>query len=154
MSTKKKKTARKNEDLGFFGLTGSLEQNLRRMQLIREQNREDREEREEAKRLGISVFQLRHDKYEEDNKPIVVDLASIPIVELKWLWPERIPLGKITVFSGDPGLGKSYVALDIAARVSNGSEWPGEEEGTRENAEGVMGRGDAGKCGRGDGKRG
>jgi putative DNA primase/helicase len=43
---------------------------------------------------------------------------------LKWLWPGRIPLGKLTLLIGDPGLGKSLVTIDIAARVSRGSSFP------------------------------
>jgi len=44
--------------------------------------------------------------------------------DLAWLWPGRIPLGKLTLLAGDPGLGKSLVTLDIAARVSRGAPWP------------------------------
>jgi putative DNA primase/helicase len=44
--------------------------------------------------------------------------------ELEWLWPGRIPLGKLTLLAGDPGLGKSFVTLDMAARVSRGECWP------------------------------
>jgi hypothetical protein len=36
----------------------------------------------------------------------------------------RIPLGKMTLLAGDPGLGKSFVTLDIAARVTRGTGWP------------------------------
>ena len=43
---------------------------------------------------------------------------------LRWLWPRRIPLGKLTLIAGDPGLGKSLVTIDIAARVSKGSRFP------------------------------
>jgi len=43
---------------------------------------------------------------------------------LHWLWPRRIPLGKITLLAGDPGLGKSMLALDIAARLSRGLPFP------------------------------
>jgi 5S rRNA maturation endonuclease (ribonuclease M5) len=48
------------------------------------------------------------------------------IVERKlcWLWPGRIPLGKLTLFAGDPGLGKSAATIDIAARVTHGTAWP------------------------------
>src|SRR5262249_44074013 len=48
------------------------------------------------------------------------------IVERKlcWLWPGRIPLGKFTLFAGDPGLGKSAATIDIAARVTRGTSWP------------------------------
>jgi RecA-family ATPase len=42
---------------------------------------------------------------------------------VRWLWPKRIPLGKVTILAGDPGVGKSFVTLDIAARVSRGKPW-------------------------------
>lgn len=42
---------------------------------------------------------------------------------LQWLWPGRIPLGKLTLLAGDPGLGKSLLTLDIASRVSRGAPW-------------------------------
>jgi hypothetical protein len=44
--------------------------------------------------------------------------------KLSWLWPGRIPLGKLTLFAGDPGLGKSAATIDIAARVTRGTAWP------------------------------
>jgi RecA-family ATPase len=40
---------------------------------------------------------------------------------LRWLWPGRIPLGKLTLLIGDPGLGKSLVTVDMAARLSRGT---------------------------------
>ncbi|MBN1460973.1 MAG: AAA family ATPase [Armatimonadetes bacterium] len=43
---------------------------------------------------------------------------------VSWLWPGRIPFGKLSILDGDPGLGKSTVALDIAARVSRGLAMP------------------------------
>lgn len=44
--------------------------------------------------------------------------------QVSWLWPGRIARGAITLLAGDPGLGKSLLTLDIAARVSRGSDWP------------------------------
>jgi hypothetical protein len=44
--------------------------------------------------------------------------------EPNWLWPGRIPLGKVTLLVGDPGVGKSLLALDVAARLSSGQPWP------------------------------
>ena len=55
---------------------------------------------------------------------IITKTASIAPEMVSWLWPGRIPLGKVTLLSGDPGLGKSFLALDIAARVSTGASWP------------------------------
>jgi hypothetical protein len=55
---------------------------------------------------------------------ILRKLEDITREELEWLWPGRIPLGKVTLLAGDPGLGKSFVTLDLAARVSRGQAWP------------------------------
>jgi len=59
-------------------------------------------------------------------KPLAITrrLTNVEREQLTWLWPGRIPLGKLTLLAGDPGLGKSFVTLDIAARVSSGSPWP------------------------------
>ena len=51
----------------------------------------------------------------------VADIASVP---LRWLWPGKIPAGKLTLLVGDPGIGKSVMTLDWAARVSIGAPWP------------------------------
>lgn len=59
-----------------------------------------------------------------ESKAAVTCLADIHPEPLRWLWPGRIPLGKLTILSGDPGLGKSLVTLAIAAAVSRGSSWP------------------------------
>ena len=50
--------------------------------------------------------------------------SEIKPEELRWLWPSRIPLGKITLLVGDPGLGKSLLTLDIASRVTRGESFP------------------------------
>jgi AAA domain len=43
---------------------------------------------------------------------------------LAWLWPGRLALGKVSLFEGDPDLGKSLVALDLCARLSTGRPAP------------------------------
>ncbi len=55
-----------------------------------------------------------------------VRFSELAPQKVRWLWPDRIPLGRITLLVGDPGLGKSLLALDIAARVSRGAPWPDE----------------------------
>jgi hypothetical protein len=56
--------------------------------------------------------------------PVVVRLDTVAPELVEWIWPGRIPRGKLTLLIGDPGLGKSFLALDIAARVSRGAVWP------------------------------
>lgn len=50
--------------------------------------------------------------------------AAIETKEVVWLWPGWIPLGKLTILDGDPGLGKSTMLLDIAARISKNAIMP------------------------------
>ena len=56
--------------------------------------------------------------------PQMVTLIDVQAEKVDWLWEGRIPYGKITVLDGDPGLGKSTVTLDLAARVSTGRSMP------------------------------
>jgi hypothetical protein len=53
-----------------------------------------------------------------------VRLTEIAPENIRWLWPDRIPLGRVTLLVSDPGIGKSLLTLDIAARVSTGAQWP------------------------------
>jgi hypothetical protein len=45
---------------------------------------------------------------------------------INWLWQGRIPLEKVTLLIGDSDTGKSFVALDLAARVTRGEGVPPE----------------------------
>ncbi len=53
----------------------------------------------------------------------VVQLAELDGTETAWLWPERLPVGHLTVVAGEAASGKSLLAAEIAARVSRGDEW-------------------------------
>jgi putative DNA primase/helicase len=44
--------------------------------------------------------------------------------KLVWVWPGRIPEGKLVLLGGPPGLGKSQLTAFISAVVSNGGAWP------------------------------
>ncbi len=56
--------------------------------------------------------------------PVLTSLADVKPEPVKWLWPSRFAIGKLTLLAGDPGLGKSFITLDMAARVSKGDGWP------------------------------
>ena len=56
--------------------------------------------------------------------PVIVKLAEVTPKPIQWLWRNRIARGKLTLVAGDPGLGKSVLSLDIAARVTRGAPWP------------------------------
>ena len=62
------------------------------------------------------------------SKPLCELLQGVEEEEVDFLWDKRIPRGKTTLFDGDPGVGKSYVALTIAAAISNGKALPFDKE--------------------------
>jgi AAA domain len=51
-------------------------------------------------------------------------LSSVEPEKVSWLWPSWLALGKLALVDGDPGLGKSVMTLDLAARVSVGKAFP------------------------------
>jgi hypothetical protein len=55
---------------------------------------------------------------------------------IEWLWDSWIPKGVITMLVGDPDMGKSQIALYLAACVSNGIPWP---DGTPSTPDGEPG---------------
>src|SRR5205823_6260630 len=48
-------------------------------------------------------------------------LAAQPV---SWLWPGRLGKGRVSIFDGDPEIGKSLVTLDLCARLSTGRPFP------------------------------
>ena len=56
-------------------------------------------------------------------------MADVASEAVTWLWHPYIPLGKLTLLEGDPGVGKSWVALAIATAVSLGRGLPGQASG-------------------------
>jgi len=55
----------------------------------------------------------------------LIRLADVKPQPVAWLWPERIPLGFLTLIAGDPGVGKSWLTHDLAARITTGAARPG-----------------------------
>jgi predicted ATP-dependent serine protease len=51
-------------------------------------------------------------------------LADIEAVSIDWLWQGYLARGKLTLLGGDPGLHKSLLTIDAAARMSRGMHWP------------------------------
>jgi len=57
-------------------------------------------------------------------KRLIMNNASTVKPEaISWLWKNKIPAGKLTLFVGQPGVGKSFASMDIVARASCGRDW-------------------------------
>jgi hypothetical protein len=50
--------------------------------------------------------------------------SEITVRPLLWFWKDRVPLNKLTLFCGDPDVGKSLTIADLVARSTTGSPWP------------------------------
>lgn len=89
-------------------------------------------EEEEVRRIACSIGRYEPKRPVGTDKPSglkLVRASEVEPEEIEWLWSERIPVGKLTALVGDPGLGKSTLAIDLAARVSRGRPMPYDEGG-------------------------
>lgn len=74
--------------------------------------------REIEKVESVNVLTLDDDdkKSSDDN---VIRMSDVEAEEVDWLWYPYIPLGKVTLLEGDPGLGKSWLTMALAAHISD-----------------------------------
>jgi putative DNA primase/helicase len=84
----------------------------------------------EVDERGIFRFVNGDDEVYESPR---IEASLAPLVEeeraIEWLWPGRVALGMVTFLEGAGSAGKSFVVLDMAARVTRGAPWPGRVEG-------------------------
>lgn len=89
----------------------------------RTQRAQDESEAEWAARLEEAPVQ------EPEQTPAAIDVCTATslldrVADVEWLWPEWLPLGCVAVLAGEPGIGKSSVALSLAASQVTGTPWP------------------------------
>ncbi len=74
----------------------------------------------------------------EVKTPVLVNLSDVVSEQVGWIWNLRVPRGKLTLMEGDPGQGKSWCCLAIAAAVSKGTSLPGEASMPAKEPENVL----------------
>jgi len=57
------------------------------------------------------------------------EMDKIQAMDISWLWEPWIPRGMITILTGDPNSGKTWLALQICAIISKGYNFPDPETG-------------------------
>ena len=57
----------------------------------------------------------------------IISMDEVQSKQVNWLWYPYIPYGKITIIQGDPGEGKTTLALRLAALLSKGEALPYED---------------------------
>ncbi len=57
-------------------------------------------------------------------RPILTRLSDVSPTSIDWLWEQKVARGKLTLWFGDPGGGKSTLTIDLSARLSRGTLAP------------------------------
>ncbi|MFG1298126.1 AAA family ATPase [Xanthobacter variabilis] len=60
--------------------------------------------------------------------PVYVPLAEFEPEKVKRYWPYYLAASVITVLDGDPGIGKSFLAMHVAAQFSVGGSLPRQDK--------------------------
>lgn len=63
-------------------------------------------------------------KAPEPEGPLTIRGDKVNPKKVRWLWPDRIAIGFISLFVGRTGIGKSFVLCDFAARITRGDLIP------------------------------
>ena len=72
------------------------------------------------KKIAQGVERYRTDSASEMLRPDLICLATVAPQAVDWLWEPYIPARMLAMISGDPGAGKSYLALAVAADLTLG----------------------------------
>lgn len=56
--------------------------------------------------------------------PLITFLDTVTPEAVDWIWHGRLARGKYSLLAGEPGMGKTFLMLDVAARISRGGTWP------------------------------
>lgn len=58
------------------------------------------------------------------SEPVYICMSEIEEEEIEWVWPGYIANKKVCIIDGDPGVGKTWLGLFLAAAMSQGWEMP------------------------------
>jgi archaellum biogenesis ATPase FlaH len=78
-------------------------------------------------------FGKRLPHYDIQDGIITHKASEIEVESVHWLWPGYLPAGRITILAGNPGEGKSTIAVDLASRISRGHTLPFGKRGVSGN---------------------
>jgi len=63
---------------------------------------------------------LPYEPHPSSRRPEILTLSQVEAKEVDWLWKPYLANGMLAMLSGDPGAGKTYIALAIAAAITTG----------------------------------
>lgn len=115
------------KDTSAWAAQGGSRESLMRLVQDAEPITRDSLERLRAKWFpaqGVATEMRTSNRAPDGGSLIITSAAEIKPEPISWCWPGRIARGKLSLLAGHPGVGKSQLALGIAATLSRGVDWP------------------------------
>ena len=72
----------------------------------------------ETNKVEIKKTEIK--RMEPDLK--LINMETVEVEQIEWLFYPFIPFGKVTIIQGDPGEGKTTMVLQIIAKLTKGEE--------------------------------
>jgi len=90
------------------------------------------EARMEADRPGVPIAErveavrriFGNGRLDGSNRSLATKASTVQVKPITWLVDNMFPLGSMSLLVGEPGLGKTFVSLSLAAAVTRGRPWP------------------------------
>ena len=76
----------------------------------------------DGKYLSEAIYGLREPPQEETVE--IIRMSEVDTQTVEWLWKPYIPFGKVTIIQGNPGEGKTTLALCLCAACTNRKPFP------------------------------
>ena len=81
-----------------------------------------------ARSIGSKSPAIDQNRIQNENaspaRPKYVLMKDVAAETVHWLWQDRIPAAMLSLLVGIEGSGKTFAALDMAARITTGRSWP------------------------------
>ncbi|MQA06009.1 MAG: AAA family ATPase [Streptosporangiales bacterium] len=74
-------------------------------------------------------IRMLHPERGHRRQPKIVRMSDVQRESIRWIWNGYLARGKLHTLEGDPGIGKSTVLIDWAARITTGKPWPDGQPG-------------------------
>jgi archaellum biogenesis ATPase FlaH len=93
---------------------------------LNRKNGENLLRRELDKKLESKMAHDVESDGEEDYEMFAESMAEVQEEDVDWMWEPYVARGEVTIFEGDPGVGKSLLAQKLGVAVADGTPMPGD----------------------------
>ena len=84
-------------------------------------------------RTLADVIKIVRTKRSTGEKVQLRQASDIAMESIQWLWKDWLAQGKLHLLAGQPGTGKTTIAMQMAATVSTGGNWPDGSQANKGN---------------------